>query len=108
MQIDRGGDNPLLKAYQLLLKKLGIKEDEVPIIRRNDNKIVFRSINNCPTLEACKVLGLEPRNICKLYNEGATDTLVKLVDPRLEFSRNYTRMRPEYEYCEEIIRYKAQ
>jgi tRNA(adenine34) deaminase len=107
LEIERVGDNPLLKAYQVLLKKLGIKEGEAPIIRRNDVEIVFRSMNSCPTLEACKVLGLEPRKICKLYNEGATDALVKLVDPRLEFSRNYARMRPEYEYCEEIIRYKA-
>jgi tRNA(adenine34) deaminase len=102
------GDNPLLKAYRVLLKKLGIKEDEAPIIRKDDKKIVFRSMNFCPTLEACKVLGLEPRKICKLYNEGSTDALAKLVNPRLEFSRNYERMRPEYEYCEEIIRYKAQ
>ena len=108
LEIEGVGDNPLLKAYQVLLKKLGIKEDEAPIIRRNDKEIVFRSMNSCPTLEACKVLGLEPRKICKLYNEGATDALVKLIDPRLEFSRNYARMRPEYEYCEEIIRYKAQ
>jgi tRNA(Arg) A34 adenosine deaminase TadA len=107
LEIERVGDNPLLKAYQVLLKKLGIKEGEAPIIRRNDEEIVFRSMNSCPTLEACKVLGLEPRKICKLYNEGATDALEKLVDPRLEFSRNYARMRPEYEYCEEIIRYKA-
>jgi hypothetical protein len=107
LEIERVGDNPLLRAYQVLLKKLGIKEGEAPIIRRNDEEIVFRSMNSCPTLEACKVLGLEPRKICKLYNEGATNALVKLVDPRLEFSRNYARMRPEYEYCEEIIRYKA-
>jgi tRNA(adenine34) deaminase len=102
------GNNPLLKAYQVLLRKLGIKEGEAPIIRRNDKEIVFRSMNSCPTLEACKVLGLEPRKICKLYNESATDALVKLVDSRLEFRRNYARMRPEYEYCEEIIRFKAQ
>ena len=107
MEIEGVGDNILLKAYQVLLRKLGIKEDEAPIIRRNDKEIVFRSINSCPTLEACRILGLEPIKICKLYNEGATDALVKLVDPRLEFSRNYARMRPEYKYCEEIIRYMA-
>jgi tRNA(adenine34) deaminase len=107
LEIEGVGDNLLLKAYQVLLRKLGIKEDEAPIIRRNDKEIVFRSMNSCPTLEACKILGLEPRKICKLYNEGATDALVKLVDPRLEFSRNYARMRPECEYCEEIIRYMS-
>jgi hypothetical protein len=108
LKIEGVGDNPLLKAYQVLLRKLGIKNDEAPIVRRNDKEIVFRSMNRCPTLEACKVLGLEPRKICKLYNEGATDALVRLVDARLEFSRNYARMRPEYDYCEEIIRYKVQ
>ncbi len=106
--IEEVAGNPLLKAYQVLLRRLGIKEGEAPIIRRNEKAIVFRSMNLCPTLEACKVLDLEPRRICKVYNEGATDALVKLVDPRLEFVRNYERMRPEYEYCEEIIRYRPQ
>jgi tRNA(adenine34) deaminase len=99
--------DPLWKAYRVLLKKLEIQEDQAPVIRCTDREIVFRSMNSCPTLEACKILGLDTRKVCKLYNEGATDALVKLVDSGLEFSRNYERLRPEYEYCEEIIRYKG-
>ncbi len=29
--------------------------------------------------------------------------LVKAMDPRLKFTRNYEKMRPYYEYCEEAI-----
>lgn len=102
------GKNPLLKAYQVLLEKLCIKESDAPVIKKNEKLILFRSMNFCPTLEACKVLGLETRKVCKLYNERSTDALLKLVDPRLEFGRNYERMRPEYEYCEEFIKYMNQ
>jgi len=36
-------------------------------------------------------------------NENATDLLIKQIDPRLKFSRNYSRLRPYEEYCEEMI-----
>jgi tRNA(adenine34) deaminase len=104
----RTRDDMLMDAYRVLLKKFCIEEDQAPIVRRNSKEIVFRSMNFCPTLEACKILGLDTRKVCKLYNERSTDALVKLIDPKLEFVRNYQRLRPDYEYCEEIIRYSAQ
>lgn len=90
-------------AYHLLLEKFGISEEQMPIIERSRNKIVFHSINFCPTLEACKTLGLDTRRVCSLYNEKATDALIKLVDPELKFTRNYDRLRPYAPYCEEMI-----
>jgi tRNA(adenine34) deaminase len=104
----RPGDDILIEAYRMLLKKLSIHENQAPIVQRTDKEVAFRSMNFCPTLEACKILDLDTRKVCKLYNERATDALVKLVDPRLEFVRNYRRLRPDYEYCEEIIRYSAE
>jgi tRNA(Arg) A34 adenosine deaminase TadA len=91
------------KAYKLLLKKFGTSEEQIPIIEKTINKIIFHSMNFCPTLEACKILDLDTRHICKLYNEQATDALIKQVDPNLKFTRNYERIRPYSEYCEEII-----
>jgi tRNA(adenine34) deaminase len=97
-----GGD-PLGEAYALLLRRLGITADEAPVVERSADRIVFRSANPCPTLEACGILGLDSRYVCARYNEGATDALVKLVDPRLRFARNYDRLRPLSPYCEEMI-----
>lgn len=99
------GTDPLDRAYRLLLIKLGIQEDQAPISRKNEKEIVFHSMNRCPTLEACKLLGLDTRKVCQLYNEGSTCELIKQMDSRIEFTRNYEKLRPYCEYCEEIIRY---
>ncbi len=91
-------------AYRLLLERFGITPDEAPIIERNENSIVFHSMNFCPTLEACRILHLDTRNVCKKLNENSTDLLIRQLDNRLEFSRNYKKLRPYSEYCEEMIR----
>ena len=96
--------NDLLdSAYRLLLARFGITPEEAPIIRRSDTMIVFHSMNFCPTLEACRILGLDTRFVCKRINEDATNRLIQLIDPRLRFSRNYTHLRPYSPYCEEMI-----
>lgn len=96
-------DNPLEAGYQLLIKRLNVSPEEAPIITRTESEVVFHSANFCPTLEACKILGLDTKVICKALNEGSTDALIKQVDCRLKFSRNYQKIRPYTEYCEEKI-----
>lgn len=94
----------LLNAgYRLLLERFGISEKEAPIVRKTDRKIVFHSVNFCPTLEACQILKLDTRSICKRLNETATDCLLKQIDSRLNFTRNYQKLRPYTDYCEEMI-----
>jgi tRNA(adenine34) deaminase len=96
-------DDPLKSAYVLLLCRFRITSNDAPVISESDNKLIFHSMNFCPTLEACKILELDTRYICKLYNEEATDRLVKKIDPSLRFARNYNQLRPYAEYCEEMI-----
>ena len=96
-------DDLLDSAYKLLLCRFNVKENDMPIVFKDEKKIVFHSKNFCPTLEACKILGIDTRIICKEYNENATDTLIKQINPDLRFSRNYEKLRPISEYCEEII-----
>jgi len=91
------------RGYRLLLSKLGISEAEAPVVHREKGKVVFHSKNFCPTLEACGILGLDTRRVCRLCNEEATDQLVRQLDPRLRFGRNYQRIRPYSECCEERI-----
>ena len=95
---------PLETAYRVLLCRLGIDEDEAPVVKRDDASITFHSINFCPTLEACRILGLDTRRVCR-FNESSTDALVRQVDPSLTFSRNYKKIRPYSEFCEESISY---
>ena len=91
-------------GYRLLLERLHITPDEAPAVQKTDQEIVFHSMNFCPTLEACRILGLDTRYICKRLNESSTDMLVKQIDRRLCFSRNYDKLRPYSDYCEERIR----
>lgn len=96
-------NNTLENAYKIFLKKLGISSIEAPVIERSENKLVIHSKNFCPTLEACKILNLDTRYICKEINEKAMDALLKEIDPRLNFTRNYDNLRPFSGYCEEEI-----
>ena len=90
-------------AYRLLLTRFGISPEEAPIVSRTESQITFHSQNFCPTLEACKRLGLDTRHICHCINEDSTNQLIRQIDPRLTFSRNYEKLRPYSPYCEEMI-----
>jgi tRNA(adenine34) deaminase len=96
-------DDPLDSAYRLLLARFGIPPEEAPVVARSERSITFHSQNFCPTLEACRRLGLDTRHVCRLYNEDATNRLIRQIDPRLRFSRNYEKLRPYAPYCEETI-----
>jgi hypothetical protein len=92
------------KAYVLLLiKKMEIDPKEVPVIFESPTKITWHSYNWCPTLEACKELRIDTREICKCGWEESVKAFVKRIDPRLTFNRNYLNLRPYGEYCEETI-----
>ena len=91
------------RAYQLILMRLGISERDAPIVEKSKGRIVFHSINSCPALQACIILGLDTREVCALYTEKATDELIKRINPNLRFTRNYEKVRPHAAYCEEII-----
>lgn len=97
------GSDPLESAYRLLLRRFGISEEEAPVVERTASRLVFHSQNFCPTLEACQILGLDTRFICKRYNEDSTGALIRQIDPRLRFTRNYEKLRPYAAYCEETI-----
>jgi tRNA(adenine34) deaminase len=97
------GGSEVEKAYQLILMKIGIAEKEAPITEKSDERVVFHSENSCPALDACEILGLDTRVVCRLHTEEATDALIKKLNPRLKFTRNYARLRPDNPFCEEII-----
>lgn len=102
-QIRINRNDPLESAYNLFLSKLGITPAEAPVVDRRKNKLVIHSKNFCPTLEACKILDLDTREICKKLNERATQALLQQLDPRLIFTRNYDALMPNKDYCEEMI-----
>lgn len=90
-------------AYELFLNKLEISSEEAPVVNKQSNKLVIHSKNFCPTLEACKILDLDTRVICRQLNEEPTQALLRQLNPKLRFKRNYNSLRPYADYCEEMI-----
>ena len=93
----------LESAYRLLLTRFGISPEEAPVVSRSAYAMTFHSQNFCPTLEACRLLNLDTRYVCRCINEDSTNALLRQLDPRLRFSRNYEKLRPYAPYCEETI-----
>ena len=102
-ELERLEGSLLDRAYELFLRSLSIQAEEAPIVSRNSRRLVIHSRNFCPTLEACVILDLDARTVCARATEQPMDVLLKQLDPRLSFSRNYEAIRPHAEYCEEFI-----
>jgi tRNA(adenine34) deaminase len=90
-------------AYNLLIEKLEITSVEAPIVKKDENCLVIHSMNFCPTLEACKILNMDTRIVCKHLTERATSELIRQLNPKFIFKRNYNHIRPYSSYCEEMI-----
>ena len=90
-------------AYQIFLKKLGITADEAPVTQHDNRTLVLHSQNFCPTLEACRILALDTRFVCRHLTEKPTTDLLRQIHPKLRFTRNYEKLRPYTPYCEEMI-----
>lgn len=98
-------DDPVLDGFRLFYERyLGLsvpKDGE--IIEAGPRRIVSRWWNPCPTLEACQKLGLDTREICRKVYQQPVEDMLRRIDPRLRFRRNYAVLRPHQSCCEEII-----
>ena len=99
----RGLFDPIDEGYRVFLAKLNISAAEAPVVHREKNLLILHSRNFCPTLEACKILNLDTRFVCRHLTEEPTTELLRQVDSRLRFTRNYEKLRPYWDYCEEKI-----
>jgi len=90
-------------AYNLLLHKLNLTPEDAPILDRSSTHLRFASRNFCPTLEACRILGLDTRVVCRILTEGPTNEFLRQMHPGLRFERNYETLRPHGDYCDETI-----
>ncbi len=92
------------KGFQLVVfEYMGIKPEELPVIKETEKKITWRAYDFCPYYEAIKNSGLKTRDVCKFATEMPVQALLDLINPKLRFSRNYEKIRPHTEYCEETI-----
>lgn len=74
------------------------KPEELKVVEDTPERAISQSRFWCPTLEACKMLNLSTRDVCA--NMGG-DAMLKALNPKL--SVQLGKLRPEADYCEEII-----
>jgi GNAT superfamily N-acetyltransferase len=100
------GKDPLSprQAFELLfLEYMGLSSEDLPVILETDQQITWLSKNPCPTLEACKVLKLDTRLVCRAIFETPTQAFLSGLDPQLKFIRSYEEIRPYANHCQESI-----
>lgn len=91
-------------AFELLFfEYMGLSDNDLPIIKENDSEIVWKSKNNCSTLNLCHELKLDTNIVCQSVYEKPTQLLLSQLDPQLRFIRAYQQIRPYTDYCLERI-----
>lgn len=76
---------------------------DVEVVEKTEKRVLCRWRNPCQVLEECKLLKLDTRIVCREAFEKPAKTLLKQIDPKLNFRRNYKKIRPYTDFCEEII-----
>lgn len=97
---------PLQDGFNIFFERyLGLSMPrDGELVEASAERVVVRWWNQCPTLDACSKLGLDTRQVCRCAYQKPVEKLLKRIDPRLRFDRNYEAIRPYAPYCEEIIR----
>jgi hypothetical protein len=92
------------QAFQMVLfEYMKIDPKDIKVIYEDEKKITWHSFNFCPILEACNRLHLITLVVCKYAYEQSVQDLICCISPELRFSRNYSRIRPYEDFCEETI-----
>lgn len=92
------------QAFELFFfAYMGRTPDQLPVMEESPDRIVWLSDNACPTLEACRILGLDTRRVCRAVSDRPVQTFLSRLDPRLRFVRDYETIRPHAPHCREQI-----
>jgi tRNA(adenine34) deaminase len=94
---------PRVAFETLFFDYMGLRPEDLPILSEREEEIVWSSQNPCPTLAACKQLGLDTRVVCRAAYEKSTQAFVSRIDPELRFLRDYEEIRPQSHHCRERI-----
>ncbi len=95
---------PLEAAYRMMFEDLlEVNLADIDIVEQSENRIVHHYDLPCSILDACVELGLDTRKYCKALHQKAANLQMQLVDPRLRFDRDYTKIRPYVDTCVEMF-----
>lgn len=96
------------KVLEVLYKdNLGI---EVPkdgeVVCAKGNTLIIKWKCPCPVLNHCETLGLSTSHVCSTLYHVQYQAFLSLIVPGAFFARDYTKLRPEGDFCIEVIIYR--
>jgi len=103
-EVAAGTGDPLERAFDLVYRRcFGLNERDCEVVERTPTRLVTRWTNYCPVLEACRASGLDTTTVCRALYHRSVEVLLRAIDPRLRFDRDYDRLRPHSPCCEETF-----
>lgn len=84
---------------------LRLDEKEVEVVRLDGNVLTTRCKNPCPILKLSLYLKVDTKVSCRMVSEPVCRYVLRRLDRRLTFRRNYEHIRPYSESCEETIQW---
>jgi hypothetical protein len=94
---------PRLGYESLMLRYLGLTEDDVPVVSESEANITWLSRNRCPMPAACQSVGISTSVACRAVYEKSTQVILSQLDPELRFHRDYGELRPDHHHCKATI-----
>jgi hypothetical protein len=82
---------------------LKLRREHVLIEKSTDQELITISINPCPILKLSLLLRVDTRYSCKLISETVCKMVLKCLNPKLIFTRDYSYIRPYSNGCRERI-----
>lgn len=82
---------------------LKLDPKDVEIVEMNRYRLVTRCRNKCPILALAQNLGLDTRYVCRIVSEPVCRYVLRRLDSKIVFNRNYSYIRPYKDGCEEHI-----
>lgn len=86
---------------------LRLNRRDVVVLKLDEHELVTRCRNRCPILELSLRVGVDTKLACKVVSEPVCRYVLRNVNPRLIFERNYNYIRPYAESCEERIYFRC-
>ena len=86
---------------------LGLDKGDVEVVELDDFKLITRCRNPCPILRLSLILKIDARVACKIVPEPVCRYVLRKLNSRLTFKRNYNYIRPYSESCEETYTSKV-
>jgi len=82
---------------------LALEPRDVEIIKLTDEELVTISRNPCPILKLAVMLRIDTKYVCRFISETVCKHVLRHIDERLVFERDYDHIRPYKDGCRERI-----